>query len=68
MHQHGLCVCVCVFRISYWGLTLQTNVDEAHGKPVESMRGLTLMSDVTDNVPIIDFGLKKEGQIEVKSK
>lgn len=31
MHQHRharacVCVYVCVFRISYWGLTLQTNV------------------------------------------
>lgn len=66
MHQRGcmcacvlvrVCVCVflvCMLRISYWGMTLQTSVDEADEKPAESMRSLTLMSDVTASVPIID--------------
>lgn len=30
------------------------------------MRSLTLMSDVTANVPIIDFGLKKKKQAKLK--
>lgn len=79
MHQRG-CVCVCVhvpvcvwvlvcmFRISYWGLTLQTSVDEAKGKPVESMRSLTLMSDVTASGPIIDLGLKKKKRTDLSQK
>lgn len=61
-------VLVCMFRISYWGLTLQTSVDEAKGKPVESRRSLTLMSDVTASGPIIDLGLKKKKRTDLSQK
>lgn len=40
----------CMSEISYRGLTLQTRLDEVDGEAVESMRTLTLMSDVTGNL------------------